>query len=238
MTVKYLAEIETSTEYTGYLVNGNIIVPIEPNNKDYIDIQKWIEEGNTPEDAYTQQELDDYTYSQNLIIPSSMKKEGKKLTYDNLIGQDIGLDPIIEDKPAHDAWMQELYADETAMPKPPPTERQKLAIEDESRDAYTFTRYHDQWGYRWRLVLFRPDVNALAIAIYDSQGNYLYTTGALIDTGNDSWYTECPAGQADATPENVYFRWLLGSANISSLESYNGADETKEGFVRSDERYD
>ncbi len=86
--------------------------------------------------------------------------------------------------------------------------------------------------------MLREQVNALAIAIYDSSGVYLYTTGALIDTGHGSWFTECPAGQADATPENVYYKWLLGSANISSLEAYNGADTTKSGFVRSDGRYD
>jgi hypothetical protein len=60
----------------------------------------------------------------------------------------------------------------------------------------------------------------------------------MIADGDGKWYTECPAGQADATPTDVYYKWLLGAANISDLELYRGVDDAKLGVVRSDERYD
>ena len=41
----------------GYLVNGNISVPDAEDNGHYHMVQAWIEEGNTPEPQYTQEEL-------------------------------------------------------------------------------------------------------------------------------------------------------------------------------------
>ena len=43
-------------EGAGYLVNGNMNVPSDPRNKDYVSVQIWIGEGNTPEPEFTQQE--------------------------------------------------------------------------------------------------------------------------------------------------------------------------------------
>ncbi len=57
-TVKYIANIDTPTDYIGYLVDGSINVPMDSKNRDYREVQNWIAEGNTPEDAYTQEELD------------------------------------------------------------------------------------------------------------------------------------------------------------------------------------
>jgi len=152
----------------------------------------------------------------------------------------VGSPPIIEDRPTHDTWMQALYADETgiATPKPPPDERQAYTLTLEDADPFTFTRYHDQWGYRWRMDLTRDSVNALALYIQDSNGNYLYTTGALLDNGEGGWYTQCPAGSADATPENVYFKWILGSAPISQNFVYLGSEDTLSNTVKSDPDYD
>ena len=62
-TVKYQANIETPTTYTGYLVNGTMNVPLDPENGHYQMVQAWINEGNTPEPAYTQEELDEYEQS-------------------------------------------------------------------------------------------------------------------------------------------------------------------------------
>ncbi len=64
VTCKYQANIETPTTYTGYLVDGGKSVPMDTNNRDYQEVQLWIAEGNTPEDAYIQQELDDYATQQ------------------------------------------------------------------------------------------------------------------------------------------------------------------------------
>lgn len=43
----------------GYLVNGNINVPISESNGHYNNIQKWISEGNTPTPKHTEKELSD-----------------------------------------------------------------------------------------------------------------------------------------------------------------------------------
>lgn len=242
MTVQYMAEMDTPEEYTGYKVDGNKIVPLDPRNKDYRKVQEWIAQGNTPEPAYTQEEIDEYEYNQNVAIQESMIIEGNKVYLEDKNRNDVGATPIINDTQQYDTWMKNLYDStdeaEDALYKPPATIRQILEIYDEDRDNYEFTRYQDQWGWRWYLRLRRDSVNALALAIYDENGNYLYTTGALIAHPDGGWYTECPAGQADAEISDVYYRWLLGSAEISDLEVYKATEETKSGIVRSDERYD
>ncbi len=63
-TVKYLAEIETPTEYTGYFVNSIYSVPLHGgSNPSSKNIEAWIVEGNTPEEAYTQAEIDEHIKS-------------------------------------------------------------------------------------------------------------------------------------------------------------------------------
>ena len=59
-TVKLQADIDNPTVVTGYLVNGNLNVPIVDGNRDYKEVTKWIADGNTPEPAYTQAQLDEY----------------------------------------------------------------------------------------------------------------------------------------------------------------------------------
>lgn len=61
MTVKNQADIDNPTVLTGYLVDGNMSVPLDNQNRHYKMIQEWITEGNTPEEAYTQAELDAHT---------------------------------------------------------------------------------------------------------------------------------------------------------------------------------
>lgn len=189
-----------------------------------------------------QDELDEIEYNKALVISNSMTKEGALLTARDDARVSVGAGQLVENRVAHDAWMIQVYANydanEVVAHKPPAADRQLLTIESEDRDSYTFTRYQDEWGYRWRMGLFKEDTTNLAVAIYDQDGNYLYTTGKLLPDGEGKWFTECPAGQADASPENVYYKWLLGSGDISGLQVYEGADDTISGIVRSDERYD
>jgi len=60
ISVKYIAEIETPTVYTGYLVDGTMIVPMDTLNRHYKLVQEWIAEGNTPEPAYTKKEMEEH----------------------------------------------------------------------------------------------------------------------------------------------------------------------------------
>ncbi len=64
MTVKNQAGIDNPTVLTGYLVDGNMSVPLDDGNRHYQEVQVWIAEGNIPEDAYTQAELNQYAINQ------------------------------------------------------------------------------------------------------------------------------------------------------------------------------
>jgi len=57
MTVKYIADIDTPTDYTGYLVDGDMFVPFDTGNRHYIEIQEWIASGNVVEEAFTNGEV-------------------------------------------------------------------------------------------------------------------------------------------------------------------------------------
>ena len=59
-TVKEQTKRNDNTVVIGYLLNGKMSVPLSQGNRHYKAIQEWITEGNTPEPAYTQAELDAY----------------------------------------------------------------------------------------------------------------------------------------------------------------------------------
>lgn len=56
-TVKEQRNIDTN-ELLGCLVDGTKSVPLDEGNRDYQEVIEWIDQGNTPEPAYTQAELD------------------------------------------------------------------------------------------------------------------------------------------------------------------------------------
>lgn len=58
--VKYRANIEAPTDYTGYIINDTIYTG-DLNNPNVVE---WEAEGNTPEAPFTQEELDKYGNSQ------------------------------------------------------------------------------------------------------------------------------------------------------------------------------
>ena len=64
MTVKNQADINNPTVLTGYLVDGDMSVPLDNGNRHYKMVQEWITEGNIPVEAYTQAEIDDYADQQ------------------------------------------------------------------------------------------------------------------------------------------------------------------------------
>ena len=77
-------------------------------------------------------------------------------------------------------------------------------------------------GWGWSVVMLsddpQRDITARAIGVYSQPGadpvDYLYTTGAFVQDGShgNNFFSECPAGQRTATPEQVNFALLLGSA--------------------------
>lgn len=229
----YLVHTTPQPEYD---LNTQRVVELAPVKTEDIYYQVWEVQ------ALSQQEIDDIATQNDAVISDSMASEGRSLTADDDLRISVGSPGVISDRPAHDTYMQTLYAGQdagqTPTPKPPYTERQQLRIALEDENPFTFTRYQDQWGYRWRMDLVKDSVTNLALYIQDSNGNYLYTTGALLDNGDGGWYTECPAGQADPTPEDVYFHWILGSGRISNDFLYAGTEDELSGIVRSDTRYD
>ena len=52
-SAQYIKDIATNETDTIKVVDNGIIrfVPIDTNNKDYVQIQKWIEDGNSVEEA-------------------------------------------------------------------------------------------------------------------------------------------------------------------------------------------
>ena len=42
---------------SGWLINGNMSVPNDPNNSECVDVLAWIEEGNTPAAQFTDAEI-------------------------------------------------------------------------------------------------------------------------------------------------------------------------------------
>ncbi len=240
MTVEYQAEIESPNKHIGYLIDGVINVPLAEGNRYYTQVQEWIEEGNTPEEAFSQEEID--TYNEGIIkqIQNSMILEGEALINKNERRISVGSKPLIGDIAEFNNWMKKNYdevdANGISIFKPPPTERQNLHIAYEKSYSYTMTRYHDNLGYRWYMEMVKNTVG-INIVIYDEHGNYLYTPNKMINTNNIA-LTGCPEAEASLTKEDIYFKFILASGNISGLQVYNKVDEIKKDIVRCDERYD
>ena len=73
-TAKYIANIETPTIYTGYLVNGTRSTDIGSGDRYEVGVDEWVASGNIPEDAYTQAELDAYdTQAANQAIVANIE---------------------------------------------------------------------------------------------------------------------------------------------------------------------
>lgn len=73
-----------------------------------------------------------------------------------------------------------------------------------------------QIPHGWKVTMLSADplrdITARAIGIYDDNDNYLYTTGAFINDGTGTYFTECPVGQRTADEVRINFKLLLGSA--------------------------
>ena len=74
-TVKYLANIETPTVYTGYLVNGARITDIGSGDRYEVGVDEWMSgnigtelepEYRVPEDAYTFEQLDTHQIQKSI----------------------------------------------------------------------------------------------------------------------------------------------------------------------------
>ena len=68
------------------------------------------------------------------------------------------------------------------------------------------------WGWLATIEFSDPTraPNARAIGIYDSDWNYLYTTGAFIET-DGKWQTNNPPGRATPDKDPLYYALLYGS---------------------------
>ena len=233
--MSYLPTTGAILSYLGYSNESDYVV----EDHDDTIILVWHHTDSKP----TEQDiLDNEQPAKDFYAQNDMLKQGQLMTVDDDARTSVGSPAIIGDRSTHDTWMQTLYVEEgtdvNSTPKPPPDERQDYTIAGEDNRNFIFKRYNDQWGWRWKMTLVSDDVTNLALYIQNSSGGYLYTTGALIDNGDGTWYTECPAGQADATPEDVYFHWILGAGRISSDFLYAGTEDELEGVVKFDSDYD
>jgi len=89
MKVKEIRDIETN-ELKGYYLDG-IFVPLETGNRHYQEIKKWLEEGNTPEPAFTEKERLEYFKNKLLKILKTEfeKRKTKSVIHSKTIDKDI-----------------------------------------------------------------------------------------------------------------------------------------------------
>ena len=94
------------------------------------------------------------------------------------------------------------------------------------------------WGWVVKMISDDPlrDITARGIGVYTDPEctQYQYTTGAFINDGKygDVFYSECPAGQRQANPDQVNFALLLGSAQEGYYNLPELGDESEALFWR------
>lgn len=95
------------------------------------------------------------------------------------------------------------------------------------------------WGWKVTMLSDDPvrDITARAVGVYSDAEctSYLYTTGAFVDDGGGTYFTECPVGQRTATPDQVNFALLLGAAQEGYFNLSDGGDSTEALFWSSDQ---
>lgn len=93
MRVKEIRDLQTN-ELTGYFLE-ELRVPLAEGNRHYQQIQEWIAEGNTPEPAFTEEEL-------NILTQQKLAREAKQIRDDALrnLTHDFGDGRVIQVRPA------------------------------------------------------------------------------------------------------------------------------------------
>lgn len=80
----------------GYLLNGTMLVPKADGNREYELIKQWLEEGNTPEPEFTEEELAQKAIQDKIAEANSYLKETDWVeTYK--LRHDLGLELIPEE---------------------------------------------------------------------------------------------------------------------------------------------
>jgi hypothetical protein len=96
-----------------------------------------------------------------------------------------------------------------------------------------------QIPHGWKVTMLSADplrdITARAIGIYNDAGAYLYTTGAFIDDGTGTYFTECPVGQRTADEVQINFKLLLGSAPEGEWVLTVGKSDTTAEFWATDQ---
>jgi len=122
-SVKYIADKAEPLVNTGYLVNGEFTVPFSAENGHYQMVQKWISAGNTPEPAFTPNEVDYLTAFEVRREQEEFMKAGQLVGVDNTSRNNVGAEPGFTDEAAYDQWMLDLYNaydnNELTIPEPP-----------------------------------------------------------------------------------------------------------------------
>jgi len=91
----------------------------------------------------------------------------------------------------------------------------------------------------WKVTMLSDDplrdITARAIGIYNSSGGYLYTTGAFIDDGSGTFFTECPVGQRTADEADIFFKLLLGASPEGAWDLLIGSPDSDRLFWLADQ---
>jgi hypothetical protein len=108
-TVKYKALIEEPYTYLGYIVNSKVVVPLDDGNGAYQDVVRWINEGNSPSNAFTQAEIDEYEAKEIKKKQESLMKGGQLVGLENDSRISVGSPEVITGIEEYNQWMFDLY---------------------------------------------------------------------------------------------------------------------------------
>jgi len=106
-----------------------------------------------------------------------------------------------------------------------------------------FWEFINSPGWGWSVVMLSDDpardINVRSIWVYSSEDcttGFLYQTGSFVQDGShdNNYYTECPAGQYTATPEQVNLALHFSTTQEGYWNLIEGDDSTEALFWTSD----
>ncbi len=223
--LKYMADIETPDEHYGY-VSDQTFIPLDPNNRDYDEIQVWISEGNEIDPSYTEEELSVFENTEIQKTYLSMVQEGEILNQSNQTRINFDGPVLITEATANEVWMQDLYDDGVVL-KPPGSQRQLLKIYNETVDNYLIERAGEAGSWKWIITLLVPDT-ILSVSVYSGEV-FLYDLNFGL-----CWRGMCVITEDTPTEEPLFFKFNCDGAITNIIE----VEENTDDVIRYDPDYD
>lgn len=155
------------------------------------------------------------------------------LTYVRPLGNEDGIATGVLDSMRFQGHVEPKYVEED---KRYPSTNAPFSLRIERQLILDDGFPHIPNGWKVTMISDDPerDITARAIGIYDSNGNYLYTTGAFVPDGL-TYSTVCPVGQRTADEQQINFKLLLGSAPEGAWTLPVGKEDDTRQFWEGDQ---